>query len=328
MPCLQPLRIQNPRYKDKDASDIRLYSLRVFGCPVPPDKYLDVPCGWCFDCQKRRMNSYRMRLLYEYHSKNSTALFVTLTFDDPSLERFKNDLNKSLVLYFDRLRKAFGKSFRHWFCCEFGTLKGRPHFHGIIFDCPELTAEDIEKHWKYGFTWTGYCNDATIHYITKYITKGTESNEQVVPRVFSSKGIGLSFLHSSEAKICRMTCSDHLVLNGIPTPLPRYYVDKLLSKDDKEHLLWKQYAIPREEYYIGGRKIMDVVEYNRIVEDRRVENIARGLTLSQKPWSLPRDTFGASRRFNQLISKFQNYEFNSNSPRLQGECESCISQPF
>ena len=125
--------IVNRRYKDMTFNEVVDYSETYYGCFWPPDYYLEVPCGYCHSCQKSYNNQYRIRLLYELRKYPSgTCLFVTLTFDDDNLKKFSKDTNKAVRLFLDRLRKDYGKQIRHWFVCEFGTLYGRPHYHGIL----------------------------------------------------------------------------------------------------------------------------------------------------------------------------------------------------
>ena len=52
----------------------------------------------------------------------------------------------------------------------------RIHLHGIIWT--ELTEEQFEKEWGYGWIFFGYeVNERTINYIIKYITKRDEDNQ-------------------------------------------------------------------------------------------------------------------------------------------------------
>lgn len=245
-----------------------------------------------------------MRLLYEYHRNPSNCLFITLTFDDANLAKFEKHPNNALSLFFDRLRKEFGHSFRHWFCAEFGTLKGRLHYHGLIFNAPELTKEIIKNKWSYGFVFVGYCNPCTIHYITKYLTK-TDFLDKVTPRVFSSKGIGESFITSDEAQLIKYSNLNHLVLNGKPVALPRYYMQKLYpNKEDQEFFIWSQYAIPREEFFVAGRRVFDVVEYEKEIEKLNRENVYLGLTPKVKPATAPRIGLNAQERFSKLVENY------------------------
>lgn len=66
MPCLHPITIQNPKYKKwiKDynahlnewSEDYTIYDLikENYGSRYPDDYYIQVPCGHCSECCKRR----------------------------------------------------------------------------------------------------------------------------------------------------------------------------------------------------------------------------------------------------------------------------------
>ena len=51
----------------------------------------EVPCGRCLECLKLRVNSWYVRLLNEKNSSTS-ALFITLTYDDDNLPYSDNGL--------------------------------------------------------------------------------------------------------------------------------------------------------------------------------------------------------------------------------------------
>ena len=113
------------------------YAELNYGMVWPPDYIVEVPCGYCFSCQKSSNNQYRIRLMYEIRKwPPNTCLFVTLTFDDENLMKYQDNPNKAVRLFLDRMRKRFGKQIRHWFIGEYGSLKGRPHYHGILFNVP------------------------------------------------------------------------------------------------------------------------------------------------------------------------------------------------
>ena len=116
---------------------------------ILPDYHISVGCGKCDYCQKRRLNAYRIRLNYELQ-QYSNSLFVTLSFCDDALEEYKDDYNKAVLQFLDALRKYYKHNIRHWFICEFGTEHGRPHYHGLLFNVPYISFEDIESIWNRG----------------------------------------------------------------------------------------------------------------------------------------------------------------------------------
>ena len=289
--------IVNRRYKDFIYNEVIDYAKTNFGTFWPPDYYLEVPCGYCHSCQKSVNNQYRIRLLYECRKyAPGTCLFLTLTFDDDNLKKFSKDTNKAIRLFLDRLRKDYGKQIRHWFVCEFGTLHGRPHYHGILFNVPKELIDgyspDVPGHhpllasrWKYGFVFVGYVSDETCTYITKYVTKSI-NGDKVRPRIISSHGIGDHYLDTEESTLHRLPdCyQPFMVVNGFPQAMPRYYYNKVFTEVDKQNMALDRYINPPVEFSWQGQRFSD--KFDQIMQRRSTykQNVVSGLT---SPTPLP-----------------------------------------
>ena len=225
MPCLNPSSILNPRYKKFDTQTFLRWCRDVIGWEnciaiesfpivrkrgddyvkdeayklVPPDYYLQIPCGTCLYCLKRKRNEWSLRLQYEVLD-HSASTFVTLTFDDYHLDKFKDDYKKPLKLYIDRLRKKIGYRPRYFFISEYGEddrYTNRLHFHGIIFgtSADSLSYSVQRKLWKYGIADTGWVDLRTANYLTKYMLKMQNDKK---PILMCSNGIGKSFLNRQD----------------------------------------------------------------------------------------------------------------------------------
>ena len=296
--------------------DVIEYAKLHFGLLWPPDYVIEVPCGYCHSCQKSSNNQYRIRLLHEIRCyPPGSCLFVTLTFDDEHLDEFKSDYNKAVRLFLDRLRKNYGKQIRHWFIGEFGTLHGRPHYHGILFDVPDLflTSFDdfnpgrhplLASEWKYGFVFVGYVSDATCGYITKYLTKSINGSNRR-PRVISSKGIGVSYLDSDEAKLHHLSDSfqPFVVVNGFKQAMPRYYYNKIFTDFDRENMVMDRYLNPPASFDWQGVTFATEKARNEARSSTLLENKSVGLTpLSKPPTLSPVDPFT---RFKKIIDNIK-----------------------
>lgn len=125
-------------------------------CPTPikvknpndPKEYNTVPCGRCYACLENKRTDWRIRLTEELKGSKS-AIFVTLTYSDSSLEytdiitRNKITYTKeythpivhkrTIQNYIKRLRKL-GLKFRYYAVGEYGTKSKRPHYHIIFFN--------------------------------------------------------------------------------------------------------------------------------------------------------------------------------------------------
>ena len=322
MACERPRKIVNRRYRDMPRRMIYEYSQLVYGTFWPPDYYIDVPCGYCHSCKKREMNDYKVRLLYECRKPLDSGrvnLFVTLTFDDENLEKFAGDTNRAVRLFLDRMRKRYGRQVRHWFIGEYGSLKGRPHYHGIIFGAPlEISRSpygshpgqnlELENVWSYGFVFVGYVTDSTVGYITKYLTKDL-NGDKVRPRVISSKGIGDNYLDSDDAKLHHLNgYQPYLSLGSFTYALPRYYSNKLFSDVDRQNMALDRYLNPSDTWRWQGRKYLSVFDFRTARLATLDQHTRDGLTSVRKPPT--RKTRSSLVRFKENLERFEK-EFNN-----------------
>lgn len=288
MACENPLMIRNPRYKGMTARERRVYAWEHYKLTYLPDLYIEVPCGKCHSCFRRRMNDYRFRLLYE-HNKYPNSIFLTLTFDEKNLKRFEKEPNKAVLLFLDRCRKRFGKSLRHWFCSEYGSLNGRIHYHGIVFNIPgfnpaDFNSKTVSELWSYGYVYVGYCNPETMSYITKYVTK-TASKGLNPPRIISSKGIGEGYLtprnilyHNDGQGNYR----PYVDYGSFRFPLPRYYYNKLFSESDKDAMIVDREMFGKGSYIWQGKEYCNKLDYLLARRATFVRNRALKLSFDRK----------------------------------------------
>ncbi|WP_290535085.1 hypothetical protein [Alistipes sp.] len=288
------------------------YAKLNYGTFWPPDYIVEVPCGYCFSCQKSQNNQYKIRLLYEVRKyMPGTCLFITLTFDDENLTRFKDNPNKAVRLFLDRMRKYFGRSVRHWIIGEFGTLRGRPHYHGILFDCPDelcdpryLNVDQPGHHsmiggfWQYGFVFVGYVSDATCGYITKYLTKSINGKNRR-PRVITSKGIGDNYLLSEDARLHKqgLNYQPFMHINGFTQALPRYLFNKIFTDFDKSNMVLDRYLNPPPLMWQGVR-YDNSFDLSMARRNTYLSNVALGLTPISRPPTAP------------VVSSFSRFKFN------------------
>lgn len=320
MACEHPKTIVNRRYVGWTASQITDYSQEMYGTRFPLDYTISVPCGYCLGCQKSSNNQYRIRLMYEIRCyPPGSCLFVTLTFDDEHLQRFESDTNKAVRLFLDRVRKRFGKQIRHWFIGEYGTERGRPHYHGILFDVPkELSTVYNVEHpgdhpvlrelWSYGFVFVGYVSDATCGYITKYLTKSL-NGEKVRPRVITSKGIGASYLDTDECRLHKdgETLRPLMHLNGYPQALPRYYYNKIFDDVDKSNMVVDRFVDPPPLTW-KGRVYPTEFARNAARRATFLSNVRDGLTPVDPPPT--RRVVSSESRVREMLSNDDSFNFS------------------
>lgn len=251
MPCEQPIRIRNSKYKLWSEFEVHEYSKKKFGVLTPPDLYLDVPCGWCFSCQKRRLSGFALRLKFEF-LRSTSCHFLTLTFDESSLHRFEHNPNKAVLLFLDRYRKKAGKQVRHFFIAEYGKKRGRLHYHGLLFNAPLTEEEEITSLWKYGRIEISLADIDSPNYVCKYMTKGTDNNK-IQHRVIASKGLGDNYITPENIEFHRANgkYKPFIDVGCKKIVIPRYYLDKLFDKEDKLNIVRKRMNEPFSAYLNG-----------------------------------------------------------------------------
>lgn len=240
-------------------------------------------------------------MLYEV-SRWQNSVFITLTFSDEYLSKFESNPNRAIRLFLDRVRKKYGKQVRHWFCAEHGEENGRLHYHGILFNTPDygVNYEEYQKLWKYGFLWLGYCNEKTVHYIVKYITKEV-TDDRELPRIISSKGIGENYLSAENVALHKGEdfLAPYLNINGNPIALPRYYYDKIFDDDDKLSLV-KESMLKPKTWFVGSTEYFDEEKARRARYHRMIDNTLNGLTPKYIKPSKRRSSF---ERYKENLSK-------------------------
>lgn len=162
-----------------------------------------VPCGHCAECDKSRVNQFRIKAMcqaYQTLKSNGSCYFLTLTYNPESLPHDCYNRpcfdSSHITNFFKRLRKRCNNldsstQLKYLFVSEFGSKKGRPHYHALIFiNHNNFTPLDfaclVKNEWSIntgtnrkpcyhslGFTLTQPCVDIVrcSNYISKYISK-------------------------------------------------------------------------------------------------------------------------------------------------------------
>lgn len=166
MKCLTPVTIQNPNYDPTSAS------LRCVGQP----RYIEVPCGKCYNCLRTRANQWVFRLNREmrYHL---CACFLTLTYDDEHLPSDGSLCYKHVQDFYKRIRKQL--QFRHFTIGEYGPENLRPHYHAILFGLSQNDEVFLREKWPYGFIQLGSVTDASVNYVAGYCCKNSIDYESL-----------------------------------------------------------------------------------------------------------------------------------------------------
>ncbi len=282
MSCLNPLCIKNPA-KDESLLQDSLYCKSIL-----------VPCGKCIECRKARASEWRFRLRKEVElGSHRNCFFVTLTLSDEHLSQVSGDPAKYIRRFYERYRTKYGVSLKHWFVTELGGKNGRYHFHGIIWDYkPKLVGQslkrcksELDKDWKYGHTWVGWCDSRSANYIVKYMLKDQydERFPDYKSKLFVSPAIGKSYVTTSSYMYHNQIPRGVYVLHvdGFPTKLPRYYYRYFFSDDTR--WLNKYYLYYDPPSYTFGKKTYDSYSEMMLAKyNYYKDSLKRGTSTSNK----------------------------------------------
>lgn len=327
--CLYPKLIKNPKYKanKKNGGNIpAVLDERV--------KLVPVGCQKCIECRKQKARGWMLRLLEDIKT-NKNGKFITLTFSPNELSKLHNECEGvgyekdnniatlSVRRFLERWRKEFKISVRHWLITELGqTSTEHLHIHGIIWT-DQVNA--IQKHWKYGNVWNGYyrngkienyVNEATIIYITKYITKQDILHKNYQSKILCSKGIGCNYTKTTQSRANKFnndnTDECYRTEKGYKIALPTYWRNKIYSEKERE-LLWLQ-KLDKNERWVCGERVssLNEKEYQELLKYYRMKNKRLGYGDDEKNWE--QEQYERERRLIKQREKM-NYKNKNNNKK-------------
>lgn len=154
---------------------------------------IKVPCGKCLSCMQKKAIDTAIRGSIEYDKyKNNEGVFITLTYNTANMPDNRSLKKQHYVEFIRELRRQIKSDedrtgIRILGCGEYGTEKGRPHYHLVIFNWKPTdltktnkfksengqlyTSEYIEKIWQKGNVIIGQATKATVGYIAGYTNK-------------------------------------------------------------------------------------------------------------------------------------------------------------
>lgn len=253
-------------------------------------RYVEVECGHCFECRKKKRREWRIRN-YEQLKETPHAVFFTGTVSPQRYEHickqygYKNDgsqdneiITKIQRLFLERIRKEKGYSIKHWCVTEKGhTNTRRIHIHGLYYATHGETKWQLTKtlfeNWIDGYKFYGsYVNEKTINYVSKYMTKKDKDNPDYIGIVLCSKGLGANYAKENQLKHRwnkEKTIITYKARNGQDLPLPRYYKTQLYTEDQRQ-LLWL-YAEDKGTKWVKGFEVIEANTVNKDYYERLVK---------------------------------------------------------
>lgn len=239
MQCFTPFRVRN---KSKDHNNQNLM--------------VNVPCGKCLACKKRRASHWSFRLNEEAKT-SSSACFITLTYENAPVSEngFRTLDKRDFQLFLKRLRKTCPTNkLKYYACGEYGTQTHRPHYHAIIFNLPKSLIQSPQKiadTWQNGHIHLANNNQLTINYVVGYMTKSNftrfnNQDDRLPEFSLMSKKMGLGYLTEAMKNYYKKREIFCIVReSGQIISMPRYYKEKIFEKKQLKEM-YKKYIEEQE----------------------------------------------------------------------------------
>ena len=147
---------------------------------------VSVGCRVCWQCRSNYINDWVGRCIAE-GEEAASCHSVTLTYGADAHGNHDHERTAVLTysdvqLYLKRLRKN-GYPVRYFAVGEFGSAKGRAHWHIMLFWKDKVPHHEIRKrfnepHWPHGYSYFDEVNSHSIRYVCKYIQKDLRDAER------------------------------------------------------------------------------------------------------------------------------------------------------
>lgn len=164
-----------------------------------------IACRKCWQCRERRINDWVGRCIAENKTAKASN-FVSLTYGrDPVYGSIDHERAAVLTYsdvqkYIKRVRRA-GFPLRYFAVGEYGTLKGRAHWHILMFwqeQAPERVLDERIScpWWDHGFAQYENMTSRSIRYCCKYLQKDVgEMSRQGHLAMSKKPPIGNAYFH-------------------------------------------------------------------------------------------------------------------------------------
>lgn len=262
-----------------------------------------VPCGHCLDCLKKRQNEWYVRFWCEerYQKRinpNSITIFLTLTYDETNLPQSREAALNDFRAFVKKISRRQGNErVRFYAVTENGTLKGRLHWHVLLFGFdPSVISKPLNKYfddvWQKGFNSAEYCTPRVFSYVSKYVTKDLDTFKQddswkTISVCSKRPSLGMMFFSVDKWRNHLHNTQDfRIMIDGYAYSLPRYFREKLLSELDlffsktKTSILSFPADMEREQEQIKRNNINKIYGFKKSVNKLRREKAS---SVVQKP---------------------------------------------
>lgn len=273
-----------------------------------------VPCRKCWQCKANRVNDWVGRCIAESQTCVGWSA-ITLTYG-PDAEGNKNHIRTAVLTYSDvqkyfKLLRRHGYPLRYLVVGEFGSAKGRVHWHMVVFWQKKVPTHLVtdpktgqekhvpmplrvrfnERHWPHGFSQWDTGNVQAIRYVCKYISKDMLDAER-------QQQVGLSKMPPLGAGYFRGLARRY-VEQGISPRTPEYHFGDVRDKEGKPirfrlrgaslDLFLAEFLRNWEEVHGGHPPASDLIgEYEDRIAPASLElRPAPFRALVERPWKAP-----------------------------------------
>lgn len=161
----------------------------------------EIACRICWQCRDNKVNDWVGRCVAETKTAVNSLAF-TLTYgrdENDDTDHFRSAwLTYSDVQKYFKYLRSDGYKFRYLVAGEYGSEKGRAHWHALMFfegDAPpheltidkKLTRRFHNKYWPHGHQVCTKVHEASARYVCKYINKDVGKEERQAHLAMSKK---------------------------------------------------------------------------------------------------------------------------------------------
>lgn len=195
---------------------------------------------------------------------STSAFFLTLTYNDEHLPPGAQLSKRDLQLFIKRLRKV-NPGIKYFAVGEYGTDKGRPHYHLVIFNLVDLAL--ITDTWtdqfgdSLGFITGSRATMGRVRYMVEYMALPTPPNDQEKPFRIMSKGIGKNYVERY-LKFHRARSDSVVYQFKTPNAMPRYYKDKIYTNPHQKAMV----KLKAMAYSDENPKVVCPVEHDQLLK--------------------------------------------------------------
>lgn len=230
-------------------------------------KEVEVECRVCWSCRENRARDWAGRCIAESRHAGR-SLFWTGTYgDDGRYDTVPNEfaaftvVPRHVQLWLKRLRND-GHKVRYLITSEYGPLKGRVHWHAVLFfdgPGPDVSLGkrlDADKYWPHGFVYWEEFTHATAFYVTKYMLKSERIDNKLLRHqvvnpydVEKLNWVSLSRKPVLGAKYFEQRAANH-VQHGL-SPQDLYYsFPEVKDKQGKVHCFYLKKGSASADYFL------------------------------------------------------------------------------